>query len=137
MSYLLDTNIVSELRKGSRCNGRVAAWHQSLDSDSLWLSVLVIGEIRQGIELLQRKDPKSAGHLNKWLEGLEKCFADRILPVTLPIAHRWGVLNAHQPTAYIDGFLAATAIENDLVLVTRNTSDIKTTGVSFLNPFES
>lgn len=137
MNYLLDTNIVSELRKGSRCDQRVAAWHHSLDAGNLWLSVLVIGEIRQGIELLQRKDPQSASHLAKWLDGLEKCFAERILPVTLSIAHRWGMLNARQPTAYIDGFLAATAIENDLVLVTRNTSDIKTTGVNFINPFEN
>ena len=137
MSYLLDTNVISELRKGSRCNANVAAWHESLDTGSLWLSVLVIGEIRQGIEFLQRKDPVSASHLDKWLNGLEKRFADRILPVTLGIAHRWGILNAHLPTAYIDGFLAATALEHNLVLVTRNTPDIQNTGVSFINPFEA
>ena len=137
MSYLLDTNVISELRKGSRCNSNVAAWHASLEADSLWLSVLVIGEIRQGIELLQRKDPASATHLATWLRGLEKCFADRILPVTLGVAHRWGILNAHQPTSYIDGFLAATAMENNLILVTLNTQDIKATGVSFINPFNS
>lgn len=137
MNYLLDTNIISELRKGTRCNKHVKAWHRSLDPNSLWLSVLVIGEIRHGIELLQRKDPISAGHLTTWLNGLEKGFAEKILPVSLGIAHRWGILNAHQPTAYIDGFLAATAIEHDLILATRNTPDIKNTGVSFINPFEA
>ena len=137
MNFLLDTNIVSELRKGSRCDKHLQAWHESLDKDSLWLSVLVIGEIRHGIELLQRKDPVSATHLTNWLDNLENMFAEKILPINLTIAHRWAILNAHQPTSYIDGFLAATAIEHDLILATRNTKDIKHTGVSYINPFES
>ena len=136
MAYLLDTNIISELRKGVRTNKRVADWYESIEDRSLWLSALVIGEIRQGIERLRRKDPASAVHLEKWLDGLEVIYADRILPVTTEIAHRWGVLNALNPVSYIDGYLAATAIEHKLILVTRNVADINATGVSFLNPFE-
>jgi toxin FitB len=137
MGYLLDTNVISELRKGDRCDERVRAWYSSLRDTDLWLSVLVIAEIRQGVEKLRRKDPESAAKLERWLEGLVRGYGDRILPVTRSIAERWGVLNAGNPVPYVDGFLAATAIEHGLTLATRNVSDIRATGVSFINPFGS
>jgi len=137
MGYLLDTNVISELRKGSRCHEKVRAWHGSLNYAELWISVLVIGEVRQGVERLKRKDPVSAGHLEKWLRGLIKGYGENILPVTLEIADRWGVINSGNPIPYIDGFLAATALEHGLTLATRNIFDVRGTGVSFVNPFDS
>lgn len=137
MGYLLDTNVISELRKGDRCDACVRAWHAALRDTDLWLSVLVIAEIRQGVERLRRKGPGSSAKLEHWLEGLVRGYGDRILPVTLSIAERWGILNAVNPIAYVDGFLAATAIEHGLTLATRNVSDVRATGVSFVNPFGS
>ena len=136
IGYLLDTNIVSELRKGSRCHPKVRQWHATLTPNSAWLSVLVLAEIRCGIENLRRRDPASSAHLETWLEGLTLGFQDRILPITPEIANRWGILNSGNPIPYIDGFLAATALESKLTLVTRNVKDVSRTGVSFLNPFE-
>ncbi len=134
--YLLDTNVVSELRKGSRCHPKVRQWHNSLTPNSTWLSVLVLAEIRCGIENLRRRDPIASGHLEHWLEGLSLGFQKRILPISTKIANRWGILNSGNPIPYIDGFLAATALESKLTLVTRNVKDVSKTGVSFLNPFE-
>ncbi len=110
-------------------------WHSSLTFESVWLSVLVVGEIRRGIELLRSKDPVQASNLENWLRGLVSAYSNRILPVDTEIAQRWGVLNATRRMSYIDGFLAATALEKDLVLVTRNTSDDEGVGVKLLNPF--
>jgi predicted nucleic acid-binding protein len=135
MGYLIDTNILSELQKGSRCNPSVRRWYQATDSNELFLSVLVIGEIRQGIERLRRRDPNQAIRLEQKLSAVETLMAGRILPITLAIADRWGCLNAHNPLPVIDGLLAATALERDLTLVTRNVRDVERTGVRLLNPF--
>lgn len=134
--YLLDTNIVSELRKGSRCDTNVAHWHSTLDPNSTRISVLVIAEIRRGIELLRKKDAPQAAHLDKWLSGLRKGFSSKILPVDEQIAEKWGIINSTHRMSSIDGFLAATAMVHDLILVTRNVSDIERCGVKFFNPFE-
>lgn len=134
--YLLDTNVVSELRKGTRCDLNVKRWHESLNTDSQWLSVLVLGEIRHGVEKLRSKDPVSSAHLEKWLEGLAKGYTDRILPITTEIADRWGTLCTGNPLPYVDGLLCATAIEHNLTLATRNVKDVSRSGVSFVNPFD-
>lgn len=133
--YLLDTNVISELRKGERCNQQVRNWHENLIGEQ-WLSVLVVGEIRSGVEKIRRKDPVSCRHLEAWLEGLTKGYQDRILPVTVAIAQRWGVLNSGNPIPYIDGFLCATALEHNLTIATRNVRDVARTGVSYVNPFD-
>ena len=137
MGFLLDTNIVSELRKGSRCDSGLRSWFDDTLNEELWLSTLVIGEIRQGIERLRSKDPTSSSHLERWLTGLSDSYKGRILPVSIAVAHRWGILNAGNPISYIDGYLAATALEHGLVLVTRNTRDVQATGATILNPFAS
>ena len=134
--YLLDTNVISELRKGSRCHPKVQRWHETLTPNSTWLSVLVLAEIRCGIENLRRRDPIASRHLETWLDGLALGFQDRIIPICPDIANRWGILNSGAPIPYIDGFLAATALESNLTLVTRNVKEVSMTGVSFLNPFE-
>jgi hypothetical protein len=135
--YLLDTNIVSELRKGARANPNMLAWFRSARENELYLSVLVLGEVRQGIERVRPADPAQARALERWLFNLENKFADRIFPITVAIADRWGRLSAVDPISVIDCLLAATAVENDLVLVTRNVQDVKRTGVKLLNPFNS
>jgi predicted nucleic acid-binding protein len=133
--YLLDTNIVSEVRKQSRANPSVMTWLKSVDDDDLFLSVLVLGEIRKGIELARNNDPAKAMALESWLKKLEEKFTDRVLPITPAIAEQWGRLSAIQPISTIDGLLAASAIIHDLTFVTRNTADVSGSGVRCLNPF--
>ena len=135
MSHLIDTNVISELRKGKRCDARVAAWFGGVDNDEFFLSVLTIGEIRRGIESIGRRNRKSASVLNKWLLELIESFNDRILPIDRAIAEEWGKLNVRHTLPVIDGLLAATAQVRGLTVVTRNTKDITRTGVSCLNPF--
>lgn len=134
--YLLDTNVVSELRKGRRANSSLLAWFESAHDNELFLSVLAIGEIRCGVERIRAKDPAQARALEDWLRELEAGYADRILPITSSIANRWGRLSSGDPPSVVDCLMAATALENDLTLVTRNTRDVMKTGVALLNPFE-
>jgi len=136
MGFLIDTNVLSELRKKDRANTGVKQWFASVDGKSLYLSVLVIGEVRNGIERLRRRDPAAAENLDRWLSKVENDMAGRILPVTTAIADRWGQLNAPDPLPVIDSLLAATALEHDLTLVTRNVDDVQRSGVKLLNPFK-
>jgi hypothetical protein len=135
MSFLVDTNVVSELRKGRRAHAKVREWLRSVDDAALYLSVLVIGELRQGVEGLRRRDPSAAARLDRWLHELVERHADRVLPVDTAIAERWGRLNVPDPVSAVDGLLAATALVHSLTLVTRNVRDIQRTGVQHLDPF--
>ena len=134
MSYLLDTNVISEVRK-AQANPHVRAWFASVSGDSLYLSVLTVGEIRRGIERVRRRDPAQAAVFEAWLVSLHQHYADRLLPVTVEIAEEWGRLNVPDLLPTIDGLLAATARVGGLVLVTRNTADLARTGVRLLDPF--
>ncbi len=136
MKYLLDTNIVSELRK-PQANAHVTEWLASTRGDELYLSVLTVGEIRRGIERLRRRDPAQAAIIETWLTALRRDFAQRLLPVTAEIAEEWGRLGVTDPIPTVDGLLAATARVADLILVTRNTADVIHTGARLLDPFES
>lgn len=135
MGYLVDTNVLSELRKKTRCDPHVSVWLASVAPDELFVSVLSLGEIRRGIELVRNRDPASARALDQWLNGLEAHYADRLLPITAAIADRWGRLCLDQPLPVSDGLLAATGIEHKLTIVTRNTDDFARSGVNTLNPF--
>jgi toxin FitB len=135
--HLLDCNVVSELRKQSRCDQSVRAWFETQSSSGLYLSVLTLGEIRGGITRLGLRDREQASRLELWLRVLEVNYVDRILSVTSAIAKRWGRLSPHQPLPAIDGILAATALEHDLTLVTRNTKDFERSGARLINPFSS
>ena len=136
MNYLIDTNIISEVRKGRRCDPNVASWYERIEDASLYLSVLVIGEIRKGIERIRPKDKTQANAIEDWLLAVDKAFGERILPVDRAVANEWGRLNTSRPLPVVDGLLAATAKIHRMTLVTRNTADIADLGVHVLNPFE-
>lgn len=95
----------------------------------------MVGEIRQGIERLRRRDPKQAKVFEQWLATLRRDHGERVLPITAPIAEEWGRLNVPDPLPVVDGLLAATARVHDLTLVTRNTVQVERTGAKLLNPF--
>ncbi len=137
MSFLIDTNIVSEIRKGNRCDPAVAAWWAGVAEDELRISVLVLGEIRKGVELARRRDPQKARALETWLRDLVSGFGDRIIPVDAAVAEEWGRIAAIRPVPAIDALLAATAKTNGLTLVTRNAADVTGLDVEVLNPFEA
>jgi len=136
MAFLLDTNIVSELRKASRCSPSVRRWYEDVPFEEIFLSVLVFGEIRRGIENIRRRDAAAAGMLERWSRGLRSAHAERVLPVTLEICELWGRLSVLHPIPDVDGLLAATAQHYDLTVATRNTRDFQRCGVDFINPFE-
>lgn len=134
MSWLLDTNVVSELRKGDRADPRLRAWFADVEDADLFTSVLVLGEIRRGIESIRRRDTSGALAIEQWLVRMAVGFGDRVLPVDARVADRWGTLNVPDPIPTIDGLLAATALIHDLTLVTRNTKDVARTGVRTFDP---
>jgi toxin FitB len=135
MTYLLDTNVVSELRKRDP-DPQVHAWYATVTSPELFLSVLSIGEIRLGIERLRRKDEPQAVLLEQWLQGLHSAYRDHLIDVDVAVAEEWGRLNVPDPLPVIDGLLAASAKVHGCTLVTRNVADLQRSGVTLLNPFE-
>lgn len=136
MSFLLDTNVISEARKRSP-DSNVRAWLASVPEPDLYLSVLVVGEIRQGIERLRRRDPAQAAPYETWVSALVHGFADRLVPVTAEVCEEWGRLNVPDPLPVIDGLMAATAKVRGWTFVTRNVADLARTGVGLLNPFDA
>jgi toxin FitB len=138
--FLLDTNIIFELVK-RKPEPKVTTWIDSTDENLMYLSVLTLGEIRKGIALV--RDAARRIVLEAWLDSdLILRFAERILPIDRAVADRWGRLAAAAATAksmlpVIDGLLAATALDQNLTLVTRNTKDITVTGVPVFNPWNS
>jgi predicted nucleic acid-binding protein len=112
------------------------SWLASVRAADLHLSVLVVGEIRNGIERLARRDREQASAHERWLAELLDLYADRIAPVTAEVAETWGRINVPDPLPVVDGLLAATALVHDWTLVTRNVTDVRRTGVRLLDPFE-
>ena len=136
MNYLLDTNVLSELRKGHRADRGVQHWFSGCEDEQLFTSVLCLGEIRMGIEAVKPRDPIFAARLQLWLDHTLENFEERIIAVDQTIALEWGLGSAPVSRAPIDELLAATAKIHSMTLVTRNVRDIEHTGVSYLNPFE-
>ena len=134
MNFLLDTNVLSEARR-SGGNVGVKEWIETVSSEELYLSVLVVGEIERGVERLRRRDTVQARVYEEWLDRLRRNYAERIIPVTTAIAEEWGRINVPDPVPVVDGLLAATAKVEGMTLVTRNTADVERTGVRLLNPF--
>jgi toxin FitB len=135
MTYLLDTNVLSETRKRRPAEG-VTEWIAATPPERLHVSVLTLGEIEQGIARIRgRGDQGQATALERWLREVELGFADRILPVTLPVASAWGRQQYTQPLPVIDALIAATARVNGMTVVTRNVKDFEHSGVQVFNPF--
>ena len=134
--YLLDTNVISELRKGARADAGVLAFFAALDPQHIHLAVQTMGELRRGLENIRgRGDHTQATRLESWLDDVTTGYADRILDFDLDCAQVWGKLMSPNPQHPIDKQIAAIALINDLTVVTRNTADFAATGVKLLNPF--
>lgn len=137
MNCLVDTNVISELRKGRRCDENVARWALAAPRSTLHTSLLVLGEIRRGVERIRRKDAGQARILEGWLQQVRQSFAGRILGIDEAIVDLWGRMGVPNPLPVIDGLLAATARRHGLILVTRNVEDVQRTGVEVFNPFRA
>jgi predicted nucleic acid-binding protein len=136
MPFLLDTNILSELRKGDRCDPNVLNWAAKESAQAHYISVLSLGEIRKGIELLRKKSPDKCMSLEDWLQKLHTDYANCTIAITAEISERWGELSSVRSLPVIDSLIAATALEHGLILVTRKTKDFDGLGISVLNPFQ-
>ena len=136
MRYLLDTNFISELRKRDRANRGVQAWAMNNDSGLCALSVITLGEIRKGIEDKRRTDIQQAHVIERWLDTVVTEFSENILTVNVEIADRWGRLVSTAKLPSVDLLLAATALEHDLTVITRNTADFEGSGARFHNPWK-
>ncbi len=134
--YLLDTNVVSELRK-TRPAAPVLRFFQRLSRTQAFISTLTVGELRKGAALFSKKNLPGGQQLSEWIDGLEANFADRILPVDMPVARIWGELSAERSRAVVDTLIAATAIHHRLTLVTRNVRDVEDTPAQLHNPWVS
>jgi len=133
--FLLDTDIISEIRKRDRAHPNVTRWVNRTPVEEIGTSVMVLAEIRRSIELKRRSDPGQARSLDRWFGEMRTRLADRVLPIDEPIAEIWARLGVPNPLPFIDGLLAATAKVHGLTLVTRNVRDIARTGVPFFDPF--
>jgi toxin FitB len=144
MMYLVDTNVVSELRKSSASRGRSAtvdrnllAWTQSVPAASQFLSVISILELETGALLMERRDPRQGAVLRSWLQNyVLPTFDGRILPVDTPVAQKCAALHVPNPRSQRDALIAATAMVHGMTVVTRNISDFEPTGVALLNPWQ-
>lgn len=138
--YLLDTNVISELRKAKsdKADKHVVAWANSVSASRMFLSAIIILEIETGILLVERKDPTQGAILRSWLNShVLPAFSERVLPMDTAVAQRCAKLHVPDPHSDRDAIIAATALVHDLTVVTRNLSDFSATGVVLLNPWET
>jgi predicted nucleic acid-binding protein len=135
--YLLDTNVISELRKGTRAHRKVQAWQAAIPRAMMLLSSVTIMELKIGVLLKERKDPQQAAIFREWLEkGVLVEFQDRILHIDTQAALRCASLHVPKTRFYRDAFIAATALEHGLTVATRNVADFESTGVAVVNPWK-
>jgi predicted nucleic acid-binding protein len=137
MSYLIDTNVLSEIRKGDKAHKKVRSWWKNTQNEEIFISVLVLAEVRRGIEQIRNSQPQKALMLENWLFEIIDRFRDRLLPINLRTADLWGLMGAERTLPLVDSLVAATAVTNNLTLVTRNTKDMQSCGARLLNPFEA
>ena len=132
MTYLVDTNVLSEARRGAP---EAVAWLRSVDPAAIYLSVVTLGEIAEGIAIKARRDLRAASALTAWLDRLRDRHRDRILAVDDRVALAWGRLAAERPRPMADGLIAATALVHDMTIVTRNVADFDGCGIGIINPW--
>jgi predicted nucleic acid-binding protein len=135
VKFLLDTNVISEIRKRDRAHPNVVRWVARTAVEEIGTSVLVLAEIRRGIELKRRSDLQQAKSLDRWFSQMRMRLGERVLPVDEPVAEAWALLGIPNPSPLIDRLLAATAKVHGLTLVTRNVADMAVAGVLVLDPF--
>ncbi|MBI2740084.1 MAG: type II toxin-antitoxin system VapC family toxin [Rhodospirillales bacterium] len=136
MTFLLDTNVVSEPRR-RKPDVNVVTWLRGQQSDQLFLSALTLGEIAHGAEIRAKRDAVASRSLATWLTSIRTGYADRVLPITADIAETWGRLGARRPLPVVDGLLAATALVHRLTLVTRNVRDFQGLEIPLLDPWRT
>lgn len=137
--FLIDTNVISEIRKAGdgRADARVVAWYADVDPDDAYVSVVTLMEIEFGAIKVEERDPAQASRLRHWLHHhILPAFAGRVLPIVNAIAFRCSHLHYPQPRSWRDSWIAATALEHDLTVVTRNLKDFIGTGVAMIDPWE-
>lgn len=138
--YLLDTNVISELRKANtgKIDRHVKTWAKSTSAASMFLSTICVLELERGTLLMERRDPRQGAILRSWIEEhVLPTFAGRILPVDTEVALRCARLHVPNPLSYRDSLIAATALVHGMTVVTRNTSDFEHTSVVLLNPWQA
>jgi len=138
--FLLDTNVVSELRKAGtdKVNPDVEKWAESVSGQQTFISTITIFELERGVLLMERRDPKQGSILRQWLNSHVLAeYSDRIIPISVNIARRCAALHVPDPMPYYDALIASTALEHCLTVVTRNTEDFDRTGVNLFNPWLS
>jgi predicted nucleic acid-binding protein len=135
VKFLVDTNVISEIRKRDRAHPNVIRWVAHTAVEEIGTSVLVLAEIRRGIELKRRSDPEQGKSLDRWFSQMRARLGDRVLPIDEPVAEAWALLGIPNPLPLIDGLLAATAKVHGLTFVTRNVADLAKADVSLLDPF--
>jgi predicted nucleic acid-binding protein len=138
-AYLIDTNVVSELRKegSGKANPRVVSWANSVDRTSMFLSVITVQELELGTLQMERRDGTQGRALRNWLDKMVlPAFAGRVLPIDLPVALRCAAIHVPNPHPERDAFIAATALVHGMTVVTRNTQDFESTGVRLIDPWQ-
>lgn len=138
--YLLDTNVVSELRKAGagRADRRVVAWAAAMPPALLFLSAVSVLELELGVLRLERRDPLQGRALRAWLDDrVLRAFGDRVLSIDLPVARRCAMLQVPHPCSERDALIAATALVHGMTVVTRNVADFERTGIALVNPWEA
>lgn len=136
MTYLIDTNVWSELRNRGRADGNVRTWAETASPAELYLSAVTVFELERGVLLMERRDPQQGSSLRRWLEErVLEPFDGQILPIDTPIARRCAALQVPDPRPERDALIAATALRHGLTVVTRNVSDFEPMGVTVLNPW--
>ena len=133
--YLLDTNVISELRKAKKAHRSVRTWAQGLPADSLYISAISILELEIGILLVERRDPRQGTILRAWMEGLLPTFTGRILAIDTAVAQRCAALHVPNPRSDRDALIAATALVHGMTVVTRNVTDFQPMSVAMVNPW--
>ena len=137
MSFLIDTNVISELRKKNRCNPSVAAWQNSIKDENIYISAISMMEIKAGVIGARRKNPEFSKVLNEWYEmQVKPTFHNRVIPVDLAVSECCSILLNQRTRPLADALIAATAHIHGLTLATRNTADFSDTGIDLINPWE-
>jgi predicted nucleic acid-binding protein len=135
VSFLVDTNVVSELKRGRNAAVAVAAWFASVPAEQIFTSVVVLGEIRRGIERIARRDKPQADMLERWYAAMRHRLGSRVLPVDEPVMMMWSRISVPDPLPAYDGLIAATALVHNMTVATRNTADFRRVGVIAIDPW--